>query len=497
VEVRREGRLPSLGASTADEGDRFQGLLERAEGAAGLIRERIKDGSVIHIASHLDADGLAAAGIMGKALSRGGGSFRIRIESQMDENTVKELAGEKPALTVFTDLGSGYLDILRSGLAGLPAVVLDHHQPVGEEAENLVQVNPHLHGIDGARDLSGAGVAYLVAEALDGANRDLACLAVVGALGDIQDKYGQRGLGGLNGRIVEAGVEAGCLEVKTDLLFFGRETRPIHQALAYTTEPFIPGISGEEDRSLALLTGLKIPPKHGERWRALRDLSEEEKKTLFSALADYLTSKGFSGSLALNLIGTVYTLPQEEPWTPLRDAREFASLLNATGRTERPGLGVALCMGDRGAALEEANAALEEYRRAITRYLSWLTEEPGRIQELDHTYVVRGDSFIPEKIIPALASILSNSLPKPEKPLIAFSTIPEENAARISARAPGLSPGSGLNLGEVMRIAAEKFSGRGGGHDVAAGAQVPVELLEPFLKFVDDMVGNQLGGKGN
>ncbi len=41
-------------------------------------------------------------------------------------------------------------------------------------------------------------------------------------------------------------------------------------------------------------------------------------------------------------------------------------------------------------------------------------------------------------------------------------------------------------------MAAEKFSGRGGGHDVAAGAQVPMEHVEPFLKIVDELVKNQL-----
>ncbi len=468
--------------------DRIKALRSSASEAAGLLAESVENGEVIRVVSHLDADGLTAAGIIGKSLARMGGFFHIRIERWIDERVVKELADEKPPLTVFTDFGSGYLDLLK-GLSDLPVVIIDHHQPIGEKPETFTQVNPHLHGIDGSRDLSGAGVAYLAAEALDGANKDLACLAVVGALGDLQDKYEQRRLGGVNEQIVEDAVKAGCLELETDLLFFGRETRPIHQALARTTDPFISGISGEEDKSLALLTGLKIPPKTGEKWRALRDLSEEEKKRLFSAIAEYLTSKGFSGNLALNLIGSIYTLTREEPWTPLRDAREFASLLNATGRMDRPSLGVALCMGDRSSALEQANVTLEEYRRTITRYLNWLTEEPGRIQELNSIYVARGGDFIDEKVIPAISSILSNSLPKP---LVAFSTIPEEAAVKVSARAPNLPPGKEVNIGEVLRVAAEKFSGRGGGHDVAAGAQVPIELVEPFLKLVDELVKKQI-----
>jgi RecJ-like exonuclease len=470
------------------EKEQIDALLNSATKAADTLLEKAEEGAVISIVSHLDADGLAAAGIIGKSLARLGGFFRIRIERWMDEKILNELAVEKPALTVFTDLGSGYLDLLKSGLPGISVIILDHHQLVGEPSPNFIQVNPHVHGINGARDLSGAGVAYLVAKALDKNNEDLACLAVVGALGDLQDKYGQRKLGGVNERILEDAVNAGYIKVETDLLLFGRETRPIHKALACSTDFFIPGISGEEDKSLAFLASLKIAPKHKDKWRALRDLSENEKKELFSALADYLTSKGFSGNVALNLIGNVYTLIHEEPWTPMRDAREFASLLNATGRMDKPSLGVALCMGDREPALEQANMVLEDYRLTITKYMNWLTEKPDRIQELSNIYVIRGGKTIDDKVISAISTILSTSLPKPEKPLIAYSIIPQEGVAKISARAPGLI-NKAINLGDIMRIAAEKFSGMGGGHDVAAGAQVPIHQIEEFLKFTDELVG--------
>ena len=48
---------------------------------------------------------------------------------------------------------------------------------------NFVQVNPHLFGIDGATDVSGSGVAYFAAKAVNPANVDLAPIALVGALG--------------------------------------------------------------------------------------------------------------------------------------------------------------------------------------------------------------------------------------------------------------------------------------------------------------------------
>jgi RecJ-like exonuclease len=293
---------------------------------------------------------------------------------------------------------------------------------------------------------------------------------------------------------VEDAVNTGYLKVETDLMFFGRETRPIHQALARTTNPFLPGISGEEDKSLAFLANLGIKPKQGDKWRALRDLSEEEKKNIFSAITDYLVSRGFASDVALNLIGNVYTLTREEPWTPLRDAREFTVMLNATGRMDKAGLGVAICMGDRGKCLQEAITVIEEYRRTITKYLSWLTEKPERLEELESIYVVRGDGVIDEKVISPVSSILSTTLSKLGKPIIAYSIISGENMVKVSARALEPLIKKGLNLGEVLYVAADKHSGRGGGHNIAAGAQIPIKNVEPFIKLVDKLVKKQLKG---
>jgi len=467
--------------------------LNSAAQAADLIRKHAENNNLIHVVSHLDADGLAAAGILGKALTRLDATFRIRIQRWLDQKIIDDIQADKPSLIVFTDFGSGDLDLLNSKLPQTQLVILDHHQPVAEADPAFVQVNPHIYGIDGSRDLSGAGTAYLTAKALDKANADLAATAVIGALGDLQDKYEQRKLGGPNAMIMEDALNAGYLNVETDLLFFGRETRPIHKALACTTTPFISGISGEEDKSLAFLASLGITPKKADKWRALRDLTEDEKKRLFNALADYLVSRGLPSDVALNLRGSVYTLTHEEPWTPLRDAREFSVLLNATGRMDKPGLGIAICMGDRGSALEEATSVLEEYRRTITKYLNWLMEpNTDRIEELNNIYVVRGEGVINDKIIGTISSILSTNLAKPEKPIIAYSIVKEENLAKISARAIDPVVSKGLNLGEILRVVAEKYSGKGGGHNIAAGAQVPIQELDSFLKLVDEFVKKQL-----
>lgn len=467
-----------------------RGFLSDVSKAAEIISENVEEGASINVLSHLDADGLAAAGIIGKALWRLGSRFRLRVQQWMDEQIVSDITADKPDLTILADLGSGYLNVLHQ-VSDYQVVILDHHKPFGKASHNIFQVNPHIHGIDGARDLSGSGVAYFVVKKIADANRDLASIAIVGALGDLQDKYEKKTLGGLNEKIVSDAVDSEILKVEKDLMFFGRETRSIHQALAYTTSPFIPGISGEEDKSLSFLLNLGIKPKEGDRWRALRDLSDEEKRRLCSALSDHLISKGCSVDI-FELIGSAYTLIREEPWTPLRDAREFSVLLNSTGRMEKQGLGVAICMGDRGAALKEANLVLEEYRHTISKYLSWLMETPDRIDELDSIYVIRGGDFVNEKMIGTLSSILSTSLPNPLKPVIAYAEVVKENVVKVSARTLTTLTSRGLDLGQIVRDAAERYEGDGGGHNIAAGAQVPIENVDAFISLVNDLVGEKV-----
>jgi RecJ-like exonuclease len=473
----------------------IEGFLASAAQAAKTILETVEKDGFIHVFSHLDADGVAAAGIIGKALFRLDAKFRIRVTQWIDEKIIGEIISDKPQLVILTDFGSGYINLLNEKVPDFRVLILDHHQITGNaDNDNFVHVNPHLHGIDGATDVSGSGVAYFVAKAVSAENVDLAPVALVGALGDIQDKYDQRKLGGLNEKIVEDAVNANLVKVEKDLTFFGRETRPIHKALATTTSPFIPGISGEESASVAFLNSLDIKLKEGEKWRALRDLTDDEKKRLCSALADYLLSKGLHFEVA-NLIGHVYVLTNEEPWTPLRDAREFSLVLNSTGRMDRASLGIALCMGDRGSALEEANKVLEDYRKNISKYLGWVMEKPERMKELENIYVVYGENFINEKIIGTVSSILATSLPNPEKPLIAYANIEAEGVAKFSARTTDIVVHKGVNLGEVMRVAAEKYAGKGGGHNIAAGGQVQIDKVEDFINIVNDLVGKQLKGE--
>ncbi|HYB93024.1 MAG TPA: DHH family phosphoesterase, partial [archaeon] len=162
------------------------------------------------------------------------------------------------------------------------------------------------------------------------------------------------------------------------------------------------------------------------------------------------------------------------------------------GRMDKGGLGVSICMGSRGPTMDEAQGILAEYRRTLAQYMELLTGTPDRIKEMEAIYVVRGEGLIDEKMLGSVSSILTTTgLFKSEKPVIAF-TMGDDGEIKFSARETQTLVDQGINLGSIMQKTAEKFSGRGGGHDVAAGAQVPKGHEIEFLNQVNSTVKEQM-----
>lgn len=78
---------------------------------------------------------------------------------------------------------------------------------------------------------------------------------------------------------------------------------------------------------------------------------------------------------------------------------------------------------------------------------------------------------------------------------MAFANVEKEQAAKFSARTTETAIRKGVNLGDAMRVASEEHGGKGGGHNIAAGATVPLVKIEDFIKTVDELVGKQLKGE--
>ncbi|MFC6769244.1 DHH family phosphoesterase, partial [Natrinema soli] len=142
------------------------GPVPELEDRAIACAERLCDADRVLLASHIDADGLTSAAIAAKALERAGIPFETVFEKQLDEDAVADIAATDYDTVLFTDFGSGQLEIIgdHEDAGDFTPVIADHHQPADRETE--YHLNPLLFGINGASELSGAGASYVLARAL-------------------------------------------------------------------------------------------------------------------------------------------------------------------------------------------------------------------------------------------------------------------------------------------------------------------------------------------
>jgi len=442
----------------------------------------------VQIVFHADADGTAAAAIACLALRSMGVCFAARSVTQMDMAVLESIEKvSKPV--VFLDIGSGYLNEIKSTLDPSMVVILDHHEVQGDPS-GMLMLNPNQHGLNGGSEISGSGVSYLVFKNLVEDAARMSELAIVGALADMQDVGAGRSLSGLNSVIVLEAEETGVVRVEEDFVFFGRETLPIHVSISSSTNFIIPGLTGDENVALNFLRSLGMEVKVDDRWRTFNSLSEAERSRLLTGLMQYMVDLGLSSESVQNLFGTVYVFKGEPRGTVLRDGREFSALLNSCARMGFSSLGLAVAMGERGRFFEDAQRVSREYRTVISKSLSSLLNMPGAKVESERILLYNGEGIVDPRVLSPVASIISSNLPK-DFGKILIVTASEDDTLKVSIRVPRTLVEKGISGSLLASTAAKQVGGLGGGHDVASGATIPRRRLHSFMEAVEKNAAEQ------
>jgi len=450
------------------------------------ISDCIKSKKSISVTTHIDCDGLTSGSIIIKALIRAGARCTVRTSKEFSKKVIDSLKKDSRDFHVITDLAGGFANNLDESL-GENWIVLDHHQIPEKEHGNQKVINAWKYGIDGGTEICAGGMAYLAAMALDDKNSDLSAIAVVSALGDRQDQGERKSFIGKNYEIANTAKEEGLVDIDLDLLLVGRETRPLADALAFTSQPFIEGLTWNRDACLSLLNSSGIQLKEGGRWRVPAELNDEEKRLVIETITKFTSGKNATEIMS-ELIGYTYTFPREDKRSFLRDGREFSTMLNSCGRISRSGVGIAVCMGDRNKILREAETILTDYRKMIREYMNILTNERWRVSESKTCVMVNGEGIVPEMMTGTISSLIAGS-PKNAGKIVILRTGGEENTIKFSSR-KSFGCKSEINLSELMRTGAEKFDGVGGGHNAAAGAKITKDKLDGFLDYLEVNVVN-------
>jgi single-stranded-DNA-specific exonuclease len=392
------------------------------ETAAGTMAGHLERQDFVEIYAHHDADGIAAASIMCMAMVRRDKKFRLRIVSDLQKDSISPESG-----TLLCDLGSGQTDLRED------VMVIDHHLP---GFSGGYHVNPRLFGIDGDRELSASGAAYLVANEL-GDNRDLAGLAVLGMVGDGQE------IAGKNKEIFNDGVAEGIITPGRGLHLAGRD--PVER-LYISTNPYLPGISGNQASVESVLD------------RSTGD-EDIDPSLLLSLLI--IETGGIAGTgISRTLYGDMFSLEREV----IPDAHALAAVTDACGKTGKGGLAVSLCMRS-AAGVDEAWETARSFRLQVISALDRVCPDDSQdgIYEVDDHLVISD-----------VADALSSDCREGRTVLVIGK---DHEMCHVSARCPG---GGTRDLGVVIRKIASDCGGSGGGHRLRAGATIPCSKISQF-----------------
>lgn len=423
-------------------------MLEKIKEAISRIDELSKS-KKLKVVSHFDTDGITSAAIFSRALARWGKNFSLEIVKGLEEDFIRGL-DEKDVL-IFLDLASGSLNYLRDKKTEV--FVLDHHEIVQEVPTNVFMINPWL---EKEENLSSAGICYLFAKALDLHNLDLANLAVLGMVGDLMDKN-------IGKKFSEILNDAETIVKKGILLY--PSTRPLDKALEFSSQPYIPGVTGSRAGVLELLRDAGLPSDGG-KFKALYELSDEEMGKLITAIL--LRSKG--GDEA-ELVGNLFLV---KFFSKMEDARELSALINACSRMDCPNVALGFCLGNRGFR-EEAEKIYITYKQSLVAALKYVSEM-DKVEGKDYM-IINAREQIKDTIIGTVASILSHSpLYREGHVIVALSY--NEDKIKVSARIAGRR---GRNVRDLLHRVVTPIGGEVGGHPNAAGCLISKEKEDEFI----------------
>ncbi len=284
--------------------------------------------------------------------------------------------------------------------------------------------------------------------------------------------------------MVEDGIEKGYIDVKDDLMLYGRDTRPLYKAIQYFTDPWVPGISNNEEGSIALFSSLNIPLKDGS-WRKPRDLTKEETKKLATALsfrAVKFAPEEFKPHVTKLIVGESYILKDQKPETPLRNAKEFSTSLNAAGKNGAPEIGIEITKNNKK-VYTDLMSLLRSHRKKIARSLDRIESEIKTTSNNVFQYFDATDKASRDIVGTIAGMLLGTKDSDPYKPMIGYVDSGDET--KISARGSKLLQLKGVNLADAIEKIADEVGGEGGGHAPACGATIPTENLDKFLNLYE------------
>jgi len=429
----------------------------------------VKQHDNVRIFSHYDADGISAGVILAKTMMRAGKGFELTLFPTLNDETMNDILNCGSKCIIIADMGASYLKELDEMDADV--IVLDHHKDDGYVPTRMQYANPHSFGMDGMTEGCGASVAMLFSVNFNDKNWDLVQIAFAGMTGD---KQHQNGLGRVNEYLFREGNKRGFVTVTEGSLI---PSGHLNSSLFLSVEPYISGISGNEEGVRALLNDAGIDAS-----RSSADLNDAEKRKLSSLIAAKLITRGVTKDAMEETMSVDHTLRN---WN--MTAGMMASVMNSCGRSDAGGIAVGFGMGDKK-CLSDAVVMDEKARGIIVKAAKQI--DSGGLTQMPNIQFFDCSS---SGFTGILCEIAMRYIGDRNKPMIGYNRA--DDVTKVSSRCTHSLLGKGVDLSVAMKKAGEAVGGGGGGHRIASGAWFPPGKEDEFLDVVNRIIGEQISAK--
>lgn len=411
-------------------------------------------GKNIQVITHFDTDGITSGAIFTKAMKRLDKKFSLKIIKGLNKKIIDSL--DKKRITVFIDLASGSLEEIE--MSGIKKVyIIDHHE-IDEEKipENVEIINPQLSS---KQKISSSGLTYLFVKKIDERNKDLAKLGVLGMIGDQMEKDIEE----LNNGILEDGE----IQRKRGLLIYP-STRPLNRVLEFSSNPFIPGVTGNPKGVIELLRESNLTPEGG-KYKNLIDLTETEMENLVTSIVLRSPDKKHK-----DLIGDLFLIKM---FGKLEDARELSAKINACSREGHPEVALGFCLENFNYK-KKAESIHTRYKQQLISGIKFAQSEE-KINGKGYV-ILNAKDKIKDTMIGTISSIIANS-PNYEEGTVIIGMGYDGEKIKVSGRNVGRN---GRNLRELLTNVMKSFNGEVGGHHEAAGCVIDIKDEEEFIERI-------------
>jgi single-stranded-DNA-specific exonuclease len=378
-----------------------------------LLKE-IEQKKDIFILTNSTVDGVISGSILLKSIFNNKGNATIRCFTDNIEKTLEEIINEKHDYHIFTDFSSNVIDKINKVLEANNFLFINVNEITkanNNKYENII--NPWLYSINGQTEISSSGLAYLVVSNFDRNSNNLSHLPIISAISKEQDVGEDKSLISLNNEILQTSLKLNIIEQKKRLDISEKETIPITNVLENNIIHYIKEITWNNEASLTIIKDSHITINKGRNTKIFNELDEKEFVSIYESIVKFLQENSKLNNIKIIkdlIFGYNYILINEETEGVLKNVKSFEKAIELCINTQKIGLAVSLCLGERGKIVKDVYDIVIKYNNSTKKICSQIFGEKWRFNDDKETIFINGEGILNIQNISSFISFLKKSV---------------------------------------------------------------------------------------